>query len=185
MGYINKSYLQTQFSNFAARITAIFAKKADIPTKTSQLENDSGYKTTDNTLTNNLLATVPGTALDAVQGKVLDDKIEEVSASLTHIEKIYEFGKKDITEVTVKDLKQYKFIHIFSTDSNNVRSSCSITLPLAIFALGYTQDILFLGASTNYSNVIDTYSTVKYINDTTIQVYNRSTDYKTIVYGIK
>lgn len=32
MGYINKSYLQTQFSNFAARITAIFAKKTDIPT---------------------------------------------------------------------------------------------------------------------------------------------------------
>lgn len=34
---------------------------------------------------NNLLATVPGTALDAVQGKVLDDKIEEVSASLTNL----------------------------------------------------------------------------------------------------
>lgn len=48
MGYITKKYLKTQFDNFSARITAIFAKKTDIPTKTSQLTNDSGFKTTDN-----------------------------------------------------------------------------------------------------------------------------------------
>lgn len=34
-------------------------------------------------LTNNLLATVAGTALDAAQGKVLDDKITEVNRKLT------------------------------------------------------------------------------------------------------
>lgn len=36
------------------------------------------------TITNNLLATKSGTALDAVQGKVLDDKITEVNNSLAN-----------------------------------------------------------------------------------------------------
>lgn len=47
MGFINKSYLQKQFENFAARISDVFAKITDIPTKTSQLTNDSGYQKTD------------------------------------------------------------------------------------------------------------------------------------------
>lgn len=42
-----------------------------------------GLKDAAVTITNNLLATEPGTALDAVQGKVLDDKITEVNNSLT------------------------------------------------------------------------------------------------------
>ncbi len=158
MGYITKNYLKTQFNNFADRIAAIFARKTDVPTKTSQLQNDSGFKTTDSnttyalsksgstitltgsdgskssvtdsdtnttygnmkaatasaagkaglvpapaagaqskflrgdgtwqpapasvTPTNNLLATTPGKPLDAVQGKILNDKIENVSSGL-------------------------------------------------------------------------------------------------------
>lgn len=39
-----------------------------------------------NVLTNNLLATVAGTALDAVQGKALDDKITEVNRKLSPVE---------------------------------------------------------------------------------------------------
>lgn len=103
MGYINKAYLQTQLENLAARISAVFAKATDIPTKTSQLTNDSGYKTTDNTLTNNLLATVPGTALDAVQGKVLDDKIEAVNASLDDLG-----GFKPVIDETTGEITGYK-----------------------------------------------------------------------------
>lgn len=38
-----------------------------------------------NVLTNNLLATVAGTALDAVQGKALDDKITEVNRKLSTV----------------------------------------------------------------------------------------------------
>lgn len=48
MSYITKSYLATQFSNFANRITEVFATKSSVPSKTSDLTNDSGFlKTTD------------------------------------------------------------------------------------------------------------------------------------------
>lgn len=43
MAYINKTYLQTQFQNFATRISTIFAKKTELPTKTSDLTNDSNF----------------------------------------------------------------------------------------------------------------------------------------------
>lgn len=117
MGYINKAYLQTQLENLAARISAVFAKTTDIPTKTSQLENDSGYKTTDNTLTNNLLATVPGTALDAVQGKVLDDKIEAVNASLSV--KIIEFSAKTNSSGNIMDIlsEEHTLINIVCNEN--------------------------------------------------------------------
>jgi len=51
MGYITKNYLKTQFNNFADRIASVFARKTDVPTKTSQLQNDSGFKTTDSNIT--------------------------------------------------------------------------------------------------------------------------------------
>lgn len=41
----------------------------------------NGLKNSVVTITNNLLATTSGTALDAVQGKVLDDKITELNSS--------------------------------------------------------------------------------------------------------
>lgn len=47
-----------------------------------------GLKDAAVTITNNLLATKPGTALDAVQGKVLDDKITEVNSSLNDVQTI-------------------------------------------------------------------------------------------------
>ena len=43
MSYITKSYLITQFTNFATRIATVFAKKTELPTKTSDLNNDSNY----------------------------------------------------------------------------------------------------------------------------------------------
>ena len=43
MSYITKSYLTTQFTNFATRIATVFAKKTELPTKTSDLNNDSNY----------------------------------------------------------------------------------------------------------------------------------------------
>ena len=53
MAYITKSYLSTQFTNFATRISTVFAKKTELPTNTSDLTNDSGFITnTVNNLTN-------------------------------------------------------------------------------------------------------------------------------------
>lgn len=43
--YVTKAYLETQFQNFAARVAAVMAKSDDIPTKVSELTNDSGFIT--------------------------------------------------------------------------------------------------------------------------------------------
>lgn len=45
MSYITKDYLITQFTNFATRLGLIFAKKTEIPTKISDLSNDSNFVT--------------------------------------------------------------------------------------------------------------------------------------------
>lgn len=45
MSYVNKTFLETQFQNFATRVSLVFAKKEDIPTKVGDLTNDSGFVT--------------------------------------------------------------------------------------------------------------------------------------------
>lgn len=45
MGYVTREFLATQFTNFATRIATVFAKKTELPTKLSDLTNDSGYVT--------------------------------------------------------------------------------------------------------------------------------------------
>lgn len=37
MGYVSKNYLVTQFTNFATRISTVFAKKSELPTKASDI----------------------------------------------------------------------------------------------------------------------------------------------------
>lgn len=57
--------------------------------------NDLSNKPSIPSLTNNLLATNSGTALDAAQGKILDDKITEVNNSLSDLSKpidIFRYG---------------------------------------------------------------------------------------------
>lgn len=43
MGFVSKEWVGTQFGNFASRISTVLAKKTEIPTKVSDLTNDSGY----------------------------------------------------------------------------------------------------------------------------------------------
>jgi len=52
MANITAELLSDFAKKFAAKCTAIFAKKKEIPTKVSQLTNDSGFKTTDTTYSN-------------------------------------------------------------------------------------------------------------------------------------
>lgn len=47
MSYVTKTWVQTQFQNFATRISLVFAKKEEVPTKVSDLTNDSGFVTSD------------------------------------------------------------------------------------------------------------------------------------------
>lgn len=62
-----------------------------------------GLKDSVVTITNNLLATKSGTALDAVQGKVLDDKITELNSSLTDLG-----GFKPVIDETTGEITGYK-----------------------------------------------------------------------------
>lgn len=45
MGFVTGEWLKTQFNNFATRISTVFAKKTEIPTKVGDLTNDSGFVT--------------------------------------------------------------------------------------------------------------------------------------------
>lgn len=45
MSYVNRAWIETQFQNFATRIGLLFAKKTDVPSKVSDLTNDSGFVT--------------------------------------------------------------------------------------------------------------------------------------------
>lgn len=45
MGYVTRDFLATQFANFATRIALVFARKTELPTKVSDLTNDSGFVT--------------------------------------------------------------------------------------------------------------------------------------------
>lgn len=46
MAFITREYLATQFNNFATRVATVFAKKTELPTKLSDLNNDKGFLTT-------------------------------------------------------------------------------------------------------------------------------------------
>jgi hypothetical protein len=104
MGYVNKTYLSTQFKNFADKIAKVFSKighthtKADItnfPTSmpanggnadtvgghTVGVNVPSNAKFTDTwrPVVDNLTSTATDSSLSANQGKVLNDKISELS----------------------------------------------------------------------------------------------------------
>lgn len=73
MAYITKDYLVTQFTNFATRVSTVFAKKDELPSKTSDLTNDSNfvsdanYTHTDNNYTTADKTKVENAVLTSVQ----------------------------------------------------------------------------------------------------------------------
>ncbi len=93
MSYITKDYLAKQFNSLASRITAVFAKKSELPTKISDLINDSNfvedssYNHTDNNFTNSLLS-----KLNGIENSAQANVIENISVNGT---------KQTITDKTV------------------------------------------------------------------------------------
>ena len=82
------------------------------------------------TITNNLLATVPGTALDAVQGEALDGKISELNRKLTYYVKV---------------------INVTASVSVSAGSTATVSIPLAVpdgykAIFGYPAGITGVGA---------------------------------------
>ena len=86
MSYITKSYLTTQFTNFATRIATVFAKKTELPSKTSDLTNDSNYVSdasyvhTDNNYTSADKTKVDNAVLTSVQTLTDTQKTQARSA---------------------------------------------------------------------------------------------------------
>ena len=89
MGYISKSYLQTQFTNFATRLSLVFAKKTDIPTTISDIDCNTetaeivGMELSKETVTayNN---SATGTALNGVS-KITGTSIEQPWGSTSYL----------------------------------------------------------------------------------------------------
>lgn len=182
----------TKIQDFTNVLKQFYAKvKALIPTKTSQLTNDSGYKTTDTTYTdfvksgsgakaglvpappttagtskylredgtwqatpaavtpvNNLLATTAGSPLDAVQGKVLNDKIDGVNSSLgglnfgTDGDGNYGYYRADGSLIPFNGKKQSKTVSFTTTssDKNNGYKNVVVTFDDLIKVQSYTID---------------------------------------------
>ena len=215
----------TKIQDFTNVLKQFYAKvKALIPTKVSQLTNDSGYKTTDTTYTNfvksgsgakaglvpappttagtskylredgtwqaapaavtpvnNLLATTAGSPLDAVQGKVLNDKIDGVNSSLKGFEPILDDTGKITgykTEIGGADTvfpfngnKQSKTVSFTTTssDKNNGYKNVVVTFDDLIKVQSYTID-----------NFVDNFRIASIINGTvsgnTVNLKIRTTD---------
>ena len=209
----------TKIQDFTNVLKQFYAKvKALIPTKVSQLTNDSGYKTTDTTYTNfvksgsgakaglvpappttagtskylredgtwqatpaavtpvnNLLATTAGSPLDAVQGKVLNDKIDGVNSSFAYDDNgIYGYRRKvdgADTVIPFNGNKQSKTISFTTTssDKNNGYKNVVVTFDDLIKVQSYTID-----------NFVDNFRIASIINGTvsgnTVNLKIRTTD---------
>lgn len=211
----------TKIQDFTNVLKQFYAKvKALIPTKVSQLTNDSGYKTTDTTYTNfvksgsgakaglvpappttagtskylredgtwqvtpaavtpvnNLLATTAGSPLDAVQGKVLNDKIDGVNSSLgglkfgTDGDGNYGYYGADGSLIPFNGNKQSKTVSFTTTssDKNNGYKNVVVTFDDLIKVQSYTID-----------NFVDNFRIASIINGTvsgnTVNLKIRTTD---------
>lgn len=72
MARVTVEWVTEQFQNFAARVSAVFAKKTEIPAKVSELTNDEGFITKDvSNLTNYYDKTNTDTLISGAQTKAL------------------------------------------------------------------------------------------------------------------
>lgn len=129
-------------------------------------------------VTNNLLATVAGTALDAVQGKALDDKINQVYSNLSDL-KSYKFekiGSTNSTSGSMFDISNYDFIVLYSTYSSvdNALGNCSLVSTKLILQSG-----IKIGAYTaDYIAMCEKFDNKK------VKIKTYATNYYAVLYGI-
>ena len=173
MSYITKSYLTTQFTNFATRIATVFAKKTELPTKTSDLNNDSNYVSdasyihTDNNYTTADKAKVDNAVLTSAQTLTDTQKSQarsNIGAGTSSFSGSYNDLKNKPTIPTVNNgtltiQKNGANVQTFTANqSTNV--TANITVPTSTNDLTNNSGFITKAVSdlTNYYNKSNTYS---------------------------
>ena len=173
MSYITKSYLTTQFTNFATRIATVFAKKTELPTKTSELTNDSNYVSdasyvhTDNNYTSADKTKVNNAVLTSVQTLTDTQKAQartNIGAGTSSFSGSYNdlIDKPTIPTVnngTLTIQKNGEDVQTFTANqSSNV--TANITVPTTTSELTNNSGFITKAVSdlTNYYNKSNTYS---------------------------
>lgn len=105
--------------NSGEKLSVMFGKIkkwfADLkPVAFSNSYTDLDNKPSIPTLTNNLLATEPGTALDAVQGKALDDKITQINSDLSSFKYIYYDNEPTKTVKSIADDAPARSVSVYT-----------------------------------------------------------------------
>ena len=147
-----------------------YAKKSDIPTKTSQLTNDSGFLTTesvDDFLRTNGYVTETMLA-DEIANLVTDDELEELSNRLSSLAGTVSDVQDDISELQdkIEDLEQLdKISTVVSSDASNTPEGTSWGEPEVVGTLepsdSTTGRIYLVPNPVEGNDVFDEYLTVK------------------------
>jgi hypothetical protein len=147
-----------------------YAKKSDIPTKTSQLTNDSGFLTTESVgdfLRTNGYVTETMLA-DEIANLVTDDELEELSNRLSSLAGTVSDVQDDISELQdkIEDLEQLdKISTVVSSDASNTPKGISWGEPEVVGMLEPSDStagrIYLVPNPVEGNDVFDEYLTVK------------------------
>lgn len=147
-----------------------YAKKSDIPKKTSQLTNDSGFLTTESVgdfLRDNGYVTEEMLA-DEIANLVTDDELEELSNRLSSLAGTVSDVQDDISELQdkIEDLEQLdKISTVVSSDASNTPKGTSWGEPEVVGTLepsdSTTGRIYLVPNLVEGNDVFDEYLTVK------------------------
>lgn len=118
----------------------------------------TGSKGIHYTLTNNLLANVSGTALDAVQGKALDDRITELNNSLSGIRYVKLAASLDQAvgkTFRLNDIWDNYLYLVFYCGSGSKFSAVTVPLPRNMFGANIFFPTIYEGKNMNFATDAD------------------------------